>query len=121
MEHLLNFRTLSALILIILMYVSGIRMRQSGKPYNVIILNVHRVISLAAIAMAILAMIPLHSGFVVTGIHCILGILVMGFALAVLLTGFFLNVQDREPRTALFIHKYLPYILLMVLVLVVIF
>ena len=120
MEYLLTFRTLSALILLILMYVSGIRMRQSGKPYNLIILNVHRVISLAAIAMAVVAVIPMHSGFVLTGIHCILGFVVMGFALVILITGFFLNVEDREPRFALLTHKFLPYIRLVVLALLVV-
>ena len=119
MEHLLTFRTISALILFILMYISGIRMRQSGRPYNLILLNLHRLISLAAMTLAVVAVIPMHSGFVLTGIHCILGILIILFGLVTLVTGFFLNVKDREPRLALFAHKYLPYLLLVALVLMI--
>jgi hypothetical protein len=108
--QILTARFIVAVLLFILMILSGIWMRRSGKPYNVIILNVHRLISLAALVMMVLLVIPYLSGSEMTpGLWTLLSITSL-FTLTALLSGWFLNRDNDTTPYMLMLHKFTPYL-----------
>ncbi len=93
-----------------LIYLTGFGLRRSGKPYGVILFNIHKLLGLAAVVfLAIIAyhfqqVAPLDSLEIIASA-------VTFFLFAVTITsGGLLNIERPMPALVLAIHKLLPYL-----------
>jgi hypothetical protein len=95
-------------ILVIAIIVSGVLLAKSGKPYNPVLFNVHKLISLAAVVLGGIWVYNLygspHSG------NLLITLIVVAALLYIVLfvTGGMLNVEKPFEDTLRVIHKYTP-------------
>jgi hypothetical protein len=50
-----QLRVVGAVLFFVFIFLSGFRLSRSGKPYSVILLNVHKLISLAIVVFLVIA------------------------------------------------------------------
>ena len=93
------------------MISSGIVMSRKGKPYNVILFNIHKFLSLGAIIMMVLTVIYYTRERALLNTETLL---VSGSAflfLILFISGGLLNIKKEMPRFVLYLHRLSPILL----------
>jgi hypothetical protein len=77
-----HLRVVGAIIFFVLIFVSGFWLRSAGKPYNSALLNVHKLIALAAAVLFVITVIQINKASGLSGIELaatiVTGILLLG-------------------------------------------
>lgn len=99
-----------ASILFALILLSGFWVSRSGKPYNALVLAVHKLISLGTVALLVVAVVRTHRsvGLDLTA-WAISGVAVVLF-FATIATGGMLSTEVRMPPTVRRLHHITPYL-----------
>lgn len=108
-----QLRVVGAGLFALLIFLSGFWLHRSGKPYNGLVLNIHKLIALAAVILIVIILYRTNqmaglspvelAASVVTGL-CILGL----FA-----TGALLSIDKPMPAIFLQLHHITPYLALL--------
>ena len=109
--ELLEFKNVLSAIFFILMILSGIWMSRKGKPYNVLLFNFHKLISVATLVMIILIILAWSQVSSLTGSFMVLMILAGLVFVILMITGGLLNVKKETPPALLYTHRISPIIL----------
>jgi hypothetical protein len=97
-------------VLLLLTLVFGFWLSRSGKPYNGLIFNIHKLIALAAV---IVTAIQLFNALKIIEAQPILIVLIIVIglcAVALFATGALMNANKVTGRAALTIHKIAPLV-----------
>jgi hypothetical protein len=77
-----HLRILGAVLFLVAIFVSGFWLRGAGKPYNSALLNVHKLIALAAAVLFVVTVIQINKASGLSGIELaatiVTGILLLG-------------------------------------------
>jgi hypothetical protein len=94
----------------VVIFVSGYWLSRSGKPYNVIVLTVHKLISLAAVVLLVIAMAQAQRVATLSAMELVAGVVTGLFFLGLMATGGLLSSDKQMPAVVLRLHRIAPYL-----------
>lgn len=97
-------------LVFIVIFASGYWLSRAGKPYSVIVLTVHKLISLAAVVFLVVAMIQANRVAALSALELIAGVVTGLFFLALMATGGLLSTDKQMPVVVLRLHQIAPYL-----------
>lgn len=103
-------RTIGVVLSSLIVFASGMWLTRSGKPYSGILVNVHKLISLAGVVLLALATRQQTRGGNL-GSAQVVSIVVTGLLLvANIVTGGLASVDRTIPRAVLVAHRITPFV-----------
>jgi len=105
-----QLRIVGAGLVFVVIFVSGYWLSRAGKPYNVIVLTVHKLISLAAVVFLVITMIQANRVAALSAVELIAGVLTGLFFLGLMATGGLLSGDKQMPAVVLKLHQIAPYL-----------
>jgi hypothetical protein len=111
----MNTKFILAGILFVCVFLSGVGLSRMGRPLNVIILTIHKLISLAAVVYLGVTVYQMHPGGApfspLEVAACLVTLLLF---LALFASGGLLSTPKPMPEVVLKIHQVLPYLVILV-------
>jgi len=105
-----QLRIVGAGLVFVVIFVSGYWLSRAGKPYSVIVLTVHKLISLAAVVFLIITMVQSNRVAALSAVELIAGVLTGLFFLGLIATGGLLSSDKQMPAVVLKLHRIAPYL-----------
>ncbi len=105
-------RILITAVLFIIIFVFGYVLTHLGKPYNTIILTIHKLVALGAVVYLGIIAYQLHKSAPFTAIQIALLVLTGVFLIGLFVTGALLSVDKSMPTFVKLIHHIAPYLML---------
>ncbi|MBN1978005.1 MAG: hypothetical protein JW918_11455 [Anaerolineae bacterium] len=99
-------------LVFVVIFASGYWLSRAGKPYSVIVLTAHKLISLAAVVLLVIVMIRSNRVAALSAVELIAGVVTGLFLLALMATGGLLSVDRQMPAIVLKLHQIAPYLTL---------
>jgi hypothetical protein len=103
-------RVVGAGLFYLFILLSGYWLSHSGKPYSVIVLTIHKLISLAAVVFLIITMIQSNRVAALSALELIAGVVTGLFLLGTMITGGLLSTDKPMPAVVLRLHQITPYL-----------
>jgi len=103
-------KTTATIILVVFTIASGIWLSKAGKPYNQLIFTAHKLIALATVAMAAVALFSLFKNSGNKGLVLIAAVILGALFIALFATGAMLSLDKPENKVIPMIHKISPYL-----------
>jgi hypothetical protein len=103
-------RILGAGLFFVIIFVSGYWLSRSGKPYSVIVLTIHKLISLAAVVFLVVTMIQSHRVAALRVIELVASVVTDLFFLSLIATGGLLSSDRQMPAVVSKLHQITPYL-----------
>ena len=97
-------------LIFVVIFASGYWLSRAGKPYNVIVLTVHKLISLAAVVFLVIFMIQSNRVAALSAMELVAGVATGLFLLGLMVTGGLLSVDKQMPPVVLRLHQIAPYL-----------
>jgi hypothetical protein len=97
-------------ILFLCIFVSGVWLSKSGKPFNVIILTIHKLISLAAVVFLIITMYQINQVAELSATESIAGVVTGLLFLGAMISGGLLSIDKPMPGAILTMHRLTPFL-----------
>jgi len=97
-------------LVFVVIFASGYWLSRAGKPYNVIVLTVHKLISLAAVVLLVIVMIQSNQVAALSAIELSAGVVTGLFLLGLMATGGLLSIDKQMPAIVLRLHQITPYL-----------
>jgi hypothetical protein len=104
----MNSKLLIAGLFFVLIIFSGLWLSRTGRPLNVFLLTVHKLISLAAVVYLVFTVYRIHQVTPLNAIEIIASAVTLIFFLALIATGGFLSAARPMPGIVLKIHQIMP-------------
>jgi uncharacterized membrane protein YGL010W len=102
-----NLRTALLFVVIVL---SGFWLSRSGKPYNGLVLAIHKLISLAAVVLLVTTMVQSNRAGALSAPALIAGVVTGLFFLSLIATGGLLSSELQTPAVVSKLHQVAPYL-----------
>ncbi len=106
----MQLRVVGVGLFYLFIFLSGIWLSRSGKPYNMIIFNIHKLIALAAVVFLVITMYQINGVAGLSAIELIAcavtGLLFVG----TMITGGLLSTGKSMPATILTMHQITPFL-----------
>jgi len=100
-----EFKVIAVGFLLLLSIIFGIWLSHAWKPLNQFIFTVHKLLALATVMLAGIAIYNLHNNLEISTIGITLIVFIALFFLALFITGIFLSFEKPLPGIILLIHK----------------
>jgi hypothetical protein len=97
-------------LLFLFIFISGFWLSKSGKPYNVIVLTIHKLISLAAVAFLAATIYQANQVAKLSAIELTAGVVTGLFFLGTIITGGLLSTDKPMPVVVLRMHQITPFL-----------
>lgn len=97
-------------LVFVVIFASGYWLNRAGKPYSVIVLTVHKLISLAAVVFLVVAMAQANRAATLSAIGLAAGVITGLFFLGLMATGGLLSSDKQMPTIVLRLHQIAPYL-----------
>jgi hypothetical protein len=94
----------------VLIFLSGYRLARTGKPYSGIILTIHKLVSLAGVALLVLVMVQTSRVARLRTIELAAGAVTGALLLGTIATGGLSSVDRPTPTAVWVLHKITPYL-----------
>ena len=91
-------------------FLSGYWLSHSGKPYSGIILTIHKLISLAGVALLAVVMVQANRVARLLTIELAAGLVTGVLFLGTIATGGLLSIDKPKPAAVLTLHRITPYL-----------
>jgi hypothetical protein len=105
-----QLRIVGAGLLFILIFLSGIWLSNSGKPLNVIILTIHKLISLAAVVFLVMTIYQINQVAKLSAIELIASVVTGLLFLSNIISGGLLSTGKSMPAAILAMHQITPFL-----------
>ena len=89
-------------------FLSGIWLTRSGKPYSGAVLTVHKLVSLAAVVLFIVALVRTNREATLSTIELSAGVVTGLLFLGTIVTGGLLSTDKPMPEAVLTLHRISP-------------
>jgi hypothetical protein len=96
-----------------IIFVFGYWLSHSGKPYNVLVLTVHKLISLAAVIFLGIIVYQINQAAQLSAIELAVGAITALLFVGTIITGGLLSTDQSMPTAILKIHQIGPYLTLL--------
>ncbi len=103
-----QLRTLVTGMFYLFIFLSGIWLNRSGKPYNGIILTIHKLISLGTIVFLAITIRRIFQTSALSTVEIIVTIITGLFFLGTMITGGMLSVRRPMPKVVFKLHRITP-------------
>lgn len=97
----------------LVIFISGFHLSRSGKPYNGIVFNLHKLVALAAVILFVVVLRQANQTNALDAIEWVVGVLGGLFFLALFVTGALVSIDKAMPAVVLKIHHLTPYLALL--------
>ncbi len=97
-------------IFFIFIFLSGVWLNRSGKPYNAIKFNVHKFIGLAAGAFLILTVYQRHQLIPLNATEIVGVVITILCFIATVIAGGLVSIEKPMPAVITLMHKVFPFI-----------
>ncbi|HNT26040.1 MAG TPA: hypothetical protein PKM21_16840 [Anaerolineales bacterium] len=99
--------------LFLCIFVFGFWLSRSGKPYNVVIFTIHKLVALGAVIYLATTVFKVYQAASLNPTHTILIALTAFCLLALFVTGALLSLDKAMPLIVLRLHHVAPYLALL--------
>ncbi len=109
----MNANPLSALstaVLFVVILLSGYRLSRSGKPYNALLLTVHKLISVGAVVWLVVTMVRSNRAAGLSAAELSAGVVTGLFFVSLIATGGLLSSEAQTPALVAKVHQIAPYL-----------
>ncbi|MBC7251890.1 MAG: hypothetical protein H5T62_16625 [Anaerolineae bacterium] len=86
-------------------FLSGIRLSRSGKPYGTLILTIHKLLSLAALVLLLIAIYQKKQAVALSAVELIGGVVTGLFFIGCIISGGLLSTGKPMPTAILRLHQ----------------
>ena len=97
----------------IIIFTSGYRLKQKGKPYNIFNFNIHKFLALAVLAFIIVTIYKSNNTSALNITEFLLCIITGLLFLFAIISGGLLNIEKTMPASITIIHKLTPYLIIL--------
>jgi len=97
-------------LLFLFTFISGYWLSRSGKPFNGIVLTVHKLISLAAAGLLGFVIYQINQVAPLGTIELAAGVVTVSFFLDAVVSGGLLSIDKPMPAAILTMHRIAPYL-----------
>jgi len=105
-----QLRVVGAGLFYLFIFLSGYWLSHSGKPFNVIILTIHKLISLAAVVFLVITIYQINHVAKLGAIEWIASVVTGLFFLGTIITGGLLSTGKPTPAAILTMHQITPFL-----------
>jgi len=105
-----QLRVVGAGLFLLVIFLTGIRLTRSGKPYSMIVLTIHKLISLAAVVLLAITMYQVNQVAKLGAIDLAAGVVTGLFFLGTMATGGLLSLDKPMPAVILRLHQITPFL-----------
>ncbi|NTU75155.1 MAG: hypothetical protein HGA53_02975 [Anaerolineaceae bacterium] len=92
--------------------LSGLWLSRTGRPLNVFILTIHKLVSLGALAFLVISVYRIHLATPLSPAVIIACAVTLLFFIVLIATGGLLSTAKAMPITILKVHQIMPYLLI---------
>lgn len=103
-----------SVVLYLIVILSGIWLIKTGHPYNSIVFNVHKLIALAAIVLSFIIVNTMRKNQPLDSEYNWIYLAGIVFAVAAIISGGLLNVQNLHGKLLSVLHKITPILTLLI-------
>ncbi len=107
-----NLKLIISGVSFLVIFIAGFILHNNGKPYNIALFTLHKLVSIAVVIFLISTVIKIHRVTPLTSLQIILLALTALFFLATVATGGMLSVDKVWPPIVSTLHKVLPFLTL---------
>jgi hypothetical protein len=108
-----QMRMIGSGLLFVLIFVSGFQLTRSGRPYGVFLLTVHKLASLAAVGLLVVAAYQVYQADALGATQLVVAVVAILFFLDTMATGGLLSIGNPVPAAILTMHRVVPYVTLL--------
>jgi hypothetical protein len=105
-----QLRIVGAGLFFLFIFLSGFWLSGSGKPYNGIILTIHKLISLAAVVFLVMTIYQRNQAATLSALELTAGVVAGLLFLGTVITGGLLSTGKPMPAIILRLHQIAPYL-----------
>ncbi|MFH1632817.1 MAG: hypothetical protein ABIG63_02250 [Chloroflexota bacterium] len=105
-----QLRVVSAGLFFLFIFLSGIWLGHSGKPYGVIILTIHKLISLAAVVFLVRTVYQINQAAKLSGVEFIAVVVTGLLFLGTIVVGGLLSTDKSMPASVSAMHQITPFL-----------
>jgi len=105
-----HLRILYTVLFFIFIFLSGYWLSRAGRPYSVMILTVHKLLSVAAVVFLVIVMSRTNQVTKLNTVELVAGGITGLFFLVALITGGLLSAAKPMPTIVLTIHRITPFL-----------
>lgn len=105
-------RLLAAVIGCLVIFGSGYWLTRSGKPYNGLLFNVHKLVALAAVVLWIVMLVQAGRAAALGTVEVVTTVVAGLLFVGLFVTGALLSMEKPMPAIVATIHHVLPYLAL---------
>lgn len=105
-----QLRIIGTALFFVLIFLTGIILTRLGRPYGAILLNVHKLVSLAAVAFLIVIVLQVNKAAGL-GTSALLAAIITGvFFAGTIVSGGLLSALKSAPAFVLWTHRIAPFL-----------
>jgi hypothetical protein len=97
-------------IFFVVIFGFGFWLHRSGKPYNSILLNIHKLISLVALILFVREMVLVNQVAALSTLELTVGVLTVLLFVVSVITGGLVSIDKPLPAVVLKVHQVAPYL-----------
>ncbi len=105
-----QLRIVGAGLFFLSIFLSGFWLSRSGKPYSVIIFNIHKLVSLAAVVFLIITIYQINQVAKLSAIELIASVVTGLLSLGTIVSGGLVSIDKPVPAAISMMHKLFPYL-----------
>lgn len=94
----------------LVIFLSGFWLSKSGKPFNAVILSVHKLVSVAAIVLLAVTIYQVNRVAELSGTEVIVSVVTGLLFLVTIISGGLLSISKPMPAAILVMHRITPFL-----------
>ena len=94
----------------LLIFVSGYRLSSSGKPYQLMLFNFHKLIALAAVAFLVVIVLRTQRAGALSQAGLVAAVVTALLFAATIVSGGLVSIEKPMPVVISIIHSYFPFL-----------
>ncbi len=102
--------TVAAAAAFVMVFISGFRLRISGKPYKSMIFNLHKLLAVAALVLLILIVRNINASANLNSFELVVCSISGLIFLITIITGGMMSIYKTAPPPVEMMHKVFPYL-----------
>ena len=103
-------RITGTVLFYLLIFVSGFWLTFAGRPYNVIVTTIHKLISVVAFVFLVGVMVRANKAAALSAIELVAGVVTGLFFVGTIATGALLTAEKPMPAIVLWLHRITPFL-----------
>lgn len=108
-----KWQAISAGLFFLVIFLSGFWLSRSGKPYSGILINLHKLVALAAVVLFVITLVRLNRVATLGALEVVVGAVTVLLAVGLFATGALVSIDRPMPPFVSILHHLVPYLALL--------